>query len=619
MTDFTDVNTENLQVKYRPVVDARAYGTFGTQSAITSALTAIGSNERTLLIANDFGQNGSGQWDIATNLTIPPNVNLRFENGAYLRVTSGAVVQIEGKLDAPPTRIFDMAAGTVRFDDPTDAAKRANINEVYAEWWGAKGDGTTDDRNAIQAALDAASEGVNAARRRAVVLLSKVYKVGTPLTFGCDVRGEASPTTGAGATLIYTGAATTACLKNYNNPYNSSGIIIRNIRIDMRNNTNNDVYGILFEEGHTYGVFENVQILCNPAVKHHGIRIKATQPPPPNPPQFNAARNQFINLDIEDPDIGLWIGDDSNPGQGKFNFIAGGIILNAKKAAILLTGEENAIIGGDFSAATTGNVFLFSGGLDSQGAEITGGWCRNNSIVGTGMEIIGGTSSHYAIKINAISGINQVFNATSMRVAGLANFVTDNDTTRQRWVAVRSNGAVEAREFFARGINALGNGDPFNVSLSGALSGETADKAFAIRASTDSTPGMILLGASNVPTLWNAGLPVWRNGVTLLIGGADTNPVNNGIIYFAKLTSDSQAQEIAKMDSTGNLTLKGAFTMSGSDGRVWQEGSFNPTTSPGTQGDIVWKNNPTAGGKIGWVCIATGNPGTWKEFGLIDS
>jgi hypothetical protein len=37
----------------------------------------------------------------------------------------------------------------------------------------------------------------------------------------------------------------------------------------------------------------------------------------------------------------------------------------------------------------------------------------------------------------------------------------------------------------------------------------------------------------------------------------------------------------------------------------------------GLQGDIVFVPNPSSGGYVGSVCIATGTPGTWKTFGLI--
>ena len=45
-------------------------------------------------------------------------------------------------------------------------------------------------------------------------------------------------------------------------------------------------------------------------------------------------------------------------------------------------------------------------------------------------------------------------------------------------------------------------------------------------------------------------------------------------------------------------------------------------TSPPTEGtwevgDKVWHSAPSPDGHVGWVCVAGGSPGTWKEFGRI--
>ena len=42
-----------------------------------------------------------------------------------------------------------------------------------------------------------------------------------------------------------------------------------------------------------------------------------------------------------------------------------------------------------------------------------------------------------------------------------------------------------------------------------------------------------------------------------------------------------------------------------------------PTEGNHTIGEVVYNNSPASGSPIGWVCTATGNPGTWKEFGTI--
>lgn len=43
-----------------------------------------------------------------------------------------------------------------------------------------------------------------------------------------------------------------------------------------------------------------------------------------------------------------------------------------------------------------------------------------------------------------------------------------------------------------------------------------------------------------------------------------------------------------------------------------------PTNGIWIKGDILYNTNPLAGGYIGWVCLANGMPGTWKQFGLIE-
>ena len=53
-------------------------------------------------------------------------------------------------------------------------------------------------------------------------------------------------------------------------------------------------------------------------------------------------------------------------------------------------------------------------------------------------------------------------------------------------------------------------------------------------------------------------------------------------------------------------------------GKKQEVGSNIPQIGLYNQGDIVWNNNPQPGGYMGWVCIRTGTPGMWKEFGKIE-
>ncbi len=56
---------------------------------------------------------------------------------------------------------------------------------------------------------------------------------------------------------------------------------------------------------------------------------------------------------------------------------------------------------------------------------------------------------------------------------------------------------------------------------------------------------------------------------------------------------------------------------SGANIRRQTNGTAAPTSGAWARGDIVWNVSPAAGGFAGWICTATGTPGTWKTFGAI--
>ncbi len=63
---------------------------------------------------------------------------------------------------------------------------------------------------------------------------------------------------------------------------------------------------------------------------------------------------------------------------------------------------------------------------------------------------------------------------------------------------------------------------------------------------------------------------------------------------------------------------------SGPDTRLLLRRAIHTAASPPSagqweRGDILLNSNPSAGGKIGWVCTAGGAPGTWKSWGAIDA
>ena len=45
--------------------------------------------------------------------------------------------------------------------------------------------------------------------------------------------------------------------------------------------------------------------------------------------------------------------------------------------------------------------------------------------------------------------------------------------------------------------------------------------------------------------------------------------------------------------------------------------SAAPTSGTWKRGTIIWNSAPSAGGSVGWICTASGTPGTWKTWGSI--
>lgn len=68
--------------------------------------------------------------------------------------------------------------------------------------------------------------------------------------------------------------------------------------------------------------------------------------------------------------------------------------------------------------------------------------------------------------------------------------------------------------------------------------------------------------------------------------------------------------------SAGSSLAFGRFD-SGNEGGSITYGSAPPTA--GLRGDLVIDISPSAGGKVGWVCVVGGSSATWKPFGDIDA
>jgi hypothetical protein len=63
---------------------------------------------------------------------------------------------------------------------------------------------------------------------------------------------------------------------------------------------------------------------------------------------------------------------------------------------------------------------------------------------------------------------------------------------------------------------------------------------------------------------------------------------------------------------------RGFYMMEGPYARLWTAKPAPPTTGAHLLGEIVWNVIPVAGGPMGWVCTARGDPGMWRPFGTVE-
>lgn len=140
LTSFPDI-----WKTHQSIINAKYYGS-ATGSTLGTAVAA-GTTSRDIYIEG-------GEWVITESYDWSAYTTTRwiFAAGSYLNIAAGCTVTFPSPWNviAQPNQQIFSGTGTVVFT-------KAGV--VYPHWWGAKGDGTTNDDTTVQAALTAAEGG----------------------------------------------------------------------------------------------------------------------------------------------------------------------------------------------------------------------------------------------------------------------------------------------------------------------------------------------------------------------------------------------------------------------------------------------------------------------------
>lgn len=149
------------------LVDAHLgkYKTLGDPGyeTLAAALSTIGSNPVSLVIP-------AGTVNITANTTIPANVHLVVQRGGIFNIANGVTLTINGGLSAGHYQIFAWSGtGTL--------AGSPRLDHALPEWFGALGDGVTNDFAALDKCLAVAQTWLKPVKFR-----QATYKINTKLT-----------------------------------------------------------------------------------------------------------------------------------------------------------------------------------------------------------------------------------------------------------------------------------------------------------------------------------------------------------------------------------------------------------------------------------------------------
>jgi len=139
-----------------------------------------------------------------------------------------------------------------------------------------------------------------------------------------------------------------------------------------------------------------------------------------------------------------------------------------------------------------------------------------------------------------------------------------------------------------------------NLAVSGnSLLNSVTAQSLALGSTTYNSAGISVDGQS----------VMLSNNTQIVIG--DVNIQNKPVKVFGPLSVN-----VNNPDPTLQFSVNGDVNIGG---KRFTTGVTHPGAGTWTKGDICWNTNPNPNGYVGWICVASGTPGTWNSFGQISS
>ncbi len=330
-------------------------------------------------------------------------------------------------------------------------------------------------------------------------------------------------------------------------------------------------------------------------------------------PNISIIDNEFIaTADVSASPPGLIYYDDAalNPAimtrSGTMRFIGNEIVMGDYSGQALaihnrvlqqnidFEGIDNEIIQ-NTSALSVQSTFQIRGNTATNSV-----WrnvvLRGNKSIGVGLHVAESGAKSVVIQNNFVYG------------AFAGNIVSDSAGPLNPWpsqdVLVSDNYSDFAGQ---NGIRIIGEMGVTNI----AVRGNTATRSGQLGVGDSDTRSSLMIQGANFVICEdnvigdNQGVPVqvrlWHFGnINFLL---DYNNLNIGSVIAVN--------EI-------NITKRAAFVFSSTNNSV-SYGTAPPVAGSWLQGDIRWNTTPVAGGIPGWMCTASGTPGTWNAMAALAS